>query len=118
MLIAPFLTSYLLRVLAWKVILGNEGVINTFLFWTGAEWVSADGLLQNKNVFAFSPWSNGRTLLLLSSDYEKQLYFVQLGGARSGPRSRSRRRLPIARANSGHERLRAEQHEIRRTREP
>jgi spermidine/putrescine transport system permease protein len=35
LLIAPFLTSYLLRVLAWKVILGNGGVINTFLFWTG-----------------------------------------------------------------------------------
>jgi spermidine/putrescine transport system permease protein len=35
LLIAPFLTSYLLRVLAWKVILGNQGVINTFLFWTG-----------------------------------------------------------------------------------
>jgi spermidine/putrescine transport system permease protein len=35
LLIAPFLTSYLLRVLAWKVILGNEGVVNTFLFWTG-----------------------------------------------------------------------------------
>ncbi len=34
-LIAPFLTSYLLRVLAWKVILGDEGVVNTFLFWTG-----------------------------------------------------------------------------------
>jgi len=34
-LLAPFLTSYLLRVLAWKVILGNEGVINTFFFWTG-----------------------------------------------------------------------------------
>ena len=34
-LIAPFLTSYLLRVLAWKVILGNEGVVNTFLSWTG-----------------------------------------------------------------------------------
>src|SRR5919199_4478077 len=33
-LIAPFLTSYLLRVLAWKVILGNQGVLNTFLFWT------------------------------------------------------------------------------------
>src|SRR3954466_6673409 len=30
LLIAPFLTSYLLRVLAWKVILGNEGVINSF----------------------------------------------------------------------------------------
>ena len=35
-LIAPFLTSYLLRVLAWKVILGNRGVLNSFLFWTGA----------------------------------------------------------------------------------
>src|SRR5919197_3539340 len=34
-LIAPFLTSYLLRVLAWKVILGSNGVINTFFFWTG-----------------------------------------------------------------------------------
>ena len=34
-LIAPFLTSYLLRVLAWKVILGNEGVLNSFLAWTG-----------------------------------------------------------------------------------
>ena len=34
-LIAPFLTSYLLRVLAWKVILGNQGVVNTFFAWTG-----------------------------------------------------------------------------------
>jgi spermidine/putrescine transport system permease protein len=34
-LIAPFLTSYLLRVLAWMVILGNNGVINTFFVWTG-----------------------------------------------------------------------------------
>src|SRR5207248_5916128 len=33
--IAPFLTSYLLRVLAWKVILGDEGVVNSFLVWTG-----------------------------------------------------------------------------------
>jgi spermidine/putrescine transport system permease protein len=30
-IIVPFLTSYLLRVLAWKVILGDGGVINTFL---------------------------------------------------------------------------------------
>jgi spermidine/putrescine transport system permease protein len=35
LLIAPFLTSYLLRVLAWKVMLGDQGVINSFLFWTG-----------------------------------------------------------------------------------
>ena len=32
LIIAPFLTSYLLRVLAWKIILGDSGVINTFLF--------------------------------------------------------------------------------------
>src|SRR5437868_1286305 len=37
LLIAPFLTSYLLRVLAWKVILGEQGVINTFLVWTGLQ---------------------------------------------------------------------------------
>ena len=33
LIIAPFLTSYLLRVLAWKVILGDRGVVNSFLFW-------------------------------------------------------------------------------------
>jgi spermidine/putrescine transport system permease protein len=31
-IIAPFLTSYLLRVLAWKVILGDRGVVNTLLY--------------------------------------------------------------------------------------
>jgi spermidine/putrescine transport system permease protein len=31
LIIVPFLTSYLLRVLAWKVILGNRGVINSLL---------------------------------------------------------------------------------------
>jgi spermidine/putrescine transport system permease protein len=31
LLIAPFLTSYLLRVLAWKVLLGDEGPINSFV---------------------------------------------------------------------------------------
>jgi spermidine/putrescine transport system permease protein len=35
LLIAPFMTSYLLRVLAWKVILGTQGVVNTLLYWTG-----------------------------------------------------------------------------------
>lgn len=33
--IAPFLTSYLLRVLAWKVILGDNGLINTALVTLG-----------------------------------------------------------------------------------
>lgn len=35
LIIAPFLTSFLLRVLAWKVILGDAGVINSFLEWAG-----------------------------------------------------------------------------------
>src|SRR5206468_2374874 len=35
LLIAPSLTSYLLRVLAWTVILGNQRAVNTFLFCTG-----------------------------------------------------------------------------------
>ena len=30
-IIAPFLTSYLLRVLAWKVILGDSGIVNSAL---------------------------------------------------------------------------------------
>ncbi|AGI69687.1 spermidine/putrescine ABC transporter permease protein [Octadecabacter antarcticus 307] len=31
----PFWTSYLLRVFAWKVVLGHEGVLNTALMWVG-----------------------------------------------------------------------------------
>lgn len=34
--IGPFLTSYLLRVLAWRVILGEQGLINSFLKTVGA----------------------------------------------------------------------------------
>jgi spermidine/putrescine transport system permease protein len=34
-IIAPFLTSYLLRVLAWKVILGDRGVVNSLLSFAG-----------------------------------------------------------------------------------
>jgi spermidine/putrescine transport system permease protein len=35
LIIVPFWTSFLLRVLAWKVILGSNGVINSLLFSTG-----------------------------------------------------------------------------------
>jgi spermidine/putrescine transport system permease protein len=35
LIIAPFLTSFLLRVLAWKVILGDLGAVNSLLFWLG-----------------------------------------------------------------------------------
>jgi len=34
-MLSPFLISYFLRILAWKVILGDQGVINTFAYWTG-----------------------------------------------------------------------------------
>jgi len=34
-LLVPFWTSFLLRVLAWRVILGDQGVVNSLLFTTG-----------------------------------------------------------------------------------
>jgi spermidine/putrescine transport system permease protein len=34
-IIAPFFVSYFLRLLAMKVILGDQGVINSFAYWTG-----------------------------------------------------------------------------------
>lgn len=53
--------------------------------WTGSEWVAADGLLQNKYVMSISPWSDGRVLALLGTDYPSRLSFVQLAGARGAP---------------------------------
>jgi spermidine/putrescine transport system permease protein len=35
LILTPFLVSYFLRLLAWKVILGDQGVINSFFYWTG-----------------------------------------------------------------------------------
>jgi len=35
LLIIPFWTSYLLRLIAWKIILGTNGAINSFFLWTG-----------------------------------------------------------------------------------
>lgn len=34
-ILAPFFASYFLRVLAWKVILGDQGVINSLFYWLG-----------------------------------------------------------------------------------
>lgn len=36
LLLVPFWVSYLLRVMAWKVILGPNGLVNAFLLWAGA----------------------------------------------------------------------------------
>ena len=35
LMIAPFMTNFFMRVMAWKVLLGKQGVINSFLFWSG-----------------------------------------------------------------------------------
>ncbi len=35
LIIVPTWTSYLLRVFAWKIILSTNGLLNTFLLWTG-----------------------------------------------------------------------------------
>jgi spermidine/putrescine transport system permease protein len=48
LIIAPFLTSYLLRVLAWKVILGDAGVINSFLTWAGVTNTPISWLLYSR----------------------------------------------------------------------
>ena len=36
LVIVPFWTSYLLRVYSWLTILGDQGVLNRFLQWTGS----------------------------------------------------------------------------------
>ena len=48
LLLVPFWTSYLLRVMAWKIMLGTEGVINSFLIYVG--WIQEPlaALLYNR----------------------------------------------------------------------
>ena len=47
-LLVPFWTSYLLRVMAWKFMLGSEGVINSFLMYTGLIQQPLTALLYNR----------------------------------------------------------------------
>lgn len=46
--IAPLWVSYLLRAYTWKTILGSEGVLNSFLLWTGLLREPTDVLLYNQ----------------------------------------------------------------------
>ncbi|MGE4250958.1 MAG: ABC transporter permease [Parvibaculaceae bacterium] len=46
--IAPLWVSYLLRAYTWKTILGNEGVLNSFLVWSGILAAPTDLLLYNQ----------------------------------------------------------------------
>ena len=49
LLLVPFWTSYLLRVMAWKLMLGQEGVINSALEFLGVIDEPLDALLYNRN---------------------------------------------------------------------
>ncbi|HEX5590688.1 MAG TPA: ABC transporter permease [Candidatus Limnocylindrales bacterium] len=48
LLLVPFWTSYLLRVMAWKLMLGGEGAINSVLMWTGIVDEPISALLYNR----------------------------------------------------------------------
>ena len=48
LLLVPFWTSYLLRVMAWKLMLGGEGVINSVLIWAGVVTEPISALLYNR----------------------------------------------------------------------
>jgi spermidine/putrescine transport system permease protein len=48
LLLIPFWTSFLLRVMAWKVMLGSNGVINSFLQYTGLVREPLEFLLYNR----------------------------------------------------------------------
>ena len=49
LLLVPFWTSYLLRVMAWKIMLGTEGVINSFLIYMGLIQEPLTALLYNRS---------------------------------------------------------------------
>ena len=48
LLLVPFWTSYLLRVMAWKILLGTEGVLNSFLIYVGVIQEPLTALLYNR----------------------------------------------------------------------
>ncbi|MGQ0429250.1 MAG: ABC transporter permease [Gammaproteobacteria bacterium] len=47
-LMIPFWTSFLLRVMSWKFMLGSEGVLNSLLMYLGAVTEPLDGLLYSR----------------------------------------------------------------------
>ena len=48
LLLIPFWTSYLLRIMAWKILLGTEGVINSSLIYVGLIQEPLTALLYNR----------------------------------------------------------------------
>lgn len=49
LLLVPFWTSYLLRVMAWKLVLGSNGVINSLLMTTGLREEPLSALLYSRS---------------------------------------------------------------------
>lgn len=48
LLLIPFATSYLLRIMAWKLMLGPEGGVNSFLGWIGLISEPLDSLVYSR----------------------------------------------------------------------
>lgn len=54
LLLVPFWTSYLLRVMAWKIMLGTDGVINSLLLYLNVIKEPLTALLYNRNTVMFT----------------------------------------------------------------
>ena len=70
LLLVPFWTSYLLRVMAWKLMLGNEGVVNSALLGLGLVDEPLDALLYNRNAVVITliyVWIPFATLPILAA---------------------------------------------------
>jgi spermidine/putrescine transport system permease protein len=70
LLLVPFWTSYLLRVMAWKLMLGSEGVINSVLLGAGLIPAPLDALLYNRGAVVLTliyVWIPFATLPILAA---------------------------------------------------
>jgi spermidine/putrescine transport system permease protein len=70
LLLVPFWTSYLLRVMAWKMMLGTEGVINSFLLYLNIIQEPLTALLYNRNAVVITliyVWIPFATLQILAA---------------------------------------------------
>jgi len=70
LLLVPFWTSYLLRVMAWKIMLGTEGVINSFLIYIHVIQEPLTALLYNRNAVVITliyVWIPFATLPILAA---------------------------------------------------
>lgn len=70
LLLIPFWTSYLLRVMAWKILLGTEGVLNSSLIYLGIIQEPLTALLYNRTAVVLTliyVWIPFATLPILAA---------------------------------------------------